>query len=299
MNMQELKQQVLSFLEKSDYATCEYKGCFNIAAQKNVLLLLKTLLNVDSFQQEQARNLKIVSNNLDAHPMLIGIQTRREKLEPGIVYERYDLPTMSLKTFEDLICNSIYPRIYRDRGGLYVEIDSDVLKDSRKRKGLTQRELAEAVGINKKAIYEHEKKKLRMLLDIAERLEQILDNKIIRDTEVFKKYEDHGKPNSTLEKSVGSNLEKLGFRTDYVKQAPMDVFAKEKSLVISDIEIDRRRMLKNAVDLKDFIKVVRRPAVFITQDSKEEEVQGIPIIKKKDLEEMDKKELIKKAKKSI
>src|SRR4030042_1217430 len=65
--------------------------CFDIAAKKHVLLLLKTLLNVDSFQQEQAKNLKIVSNNLDAHPMIIGLQTRREKLEPGIVYERYDL----------------------------------------------------------------------------------------------------------------------------------------------------------------------------------------------------------------
>ena len=297
--MMELKQQVKIFLEKSDYATCEYRGCFDVAAQKNVLLLLKTLLNVDSFQEEQARNLKIISNNLDAHPMIIGIQTRREKLKPGIVYERYDLPTVSLKTFEDLICNSIYPKIYRDRGGLYVEIDSDVLKDSRRRKGLTQRELAEAVGINKKAIYEHEKKKLRMLLDIAERLENILENKIIKSTEVFKKYEEHGNPEGMLEKRVGSNLERIGFRTDYVKQAPFDLFAKEKSLVISDIEIDRRRMIKHAVDLKDFIKVVKKPALFITQGSREEEIQGIPVIERKDLEEMDKKELIKKAKKSI
>jgi putative transcriptional regulator len=294
-----VKQEVKTFLEKSDYATCEYKGCFDIAAQKNVLLLLKTLLNVDSFQQEQARNLKIISNNLDAHPMLIGVQTTREKLKPGIVYERYDLPAMSLKTFEDLICNSIYPRIYRDRGGLYVEIDSDVLKDSRKRKGLTQRELAEAVGINKKAIYEHEKKQLRMMLDIAEKLEQILDKKIISQTKVFKKYDEHGQPQNVLEKRIGKNLEKLGFKTDYVKQAPFDVFAKEKALVISNIEIDRRKMIKNAADLRDFIKIVKRPAVMITNKAEDKEVHGIPVIEKKELESMEKKELIKKAKKAI
>ena len=293
-----VKQQVQNFLEENDY-TCEYKGCFDIAAQKNVLLLLKTLMNVDSFQEEQAKNLKIISNNLDAHPMIIGMHTRREKLRPGIVYERYDMPTVSLKTFEDLICNSIYPRIYRDRGGLYVEIDSDVLKDARRRKGLTQRELAEAVGINKKAIYEHEKKKLRMLLAIAERLEQILDKKIIKPTEVFKKYEEHGQPNDRMEKVIGKNLEKIGFRTDFVKQSPFDVFAKEKSLVISDIEMNRKKMIKHAADLKDFINVVKRPAVFITQYSKEEEIQGIPVIKKKDLEDIDKRELIKKAKKAI
>ncbi|MFH0929570.1 MAG: helix-turn-helix domain-containing protein [Candidatus Aenigmatarchaeota archaeon] len=294
-----VRQQVKMFLEKSDYVICEYRGCFDIAAQKNVLLLLKILLNVDSFQQEQARNLKIISNNLDAHPMLIGVQTTREKLKHGIVYERYDLPTLSLKTFEDLICSSIYPRIYRDRGGLYVEIDSDVLKDSRKRKGLTQRELAEAVGINKKAIYEHEKKQLRMMLDIAEKLERILDNRIITKTEVFKKYEEHGKPEGTLEKMVGNNLEKLGFKTDYVKQAPFDVFARERALVISNIEINKRKMIKNAADLRDFIKVVKKPAVMITDKTEEEEIHGIPVIDKAELESMEKKDLIKKAKKAI
>jgi putative transcriptional regulator len=297
--MLNVKQQVQSFLEENDYATCDYKGCFDIAAQKNVLLLLKTLMNVDSFQEEQAKNLKIISNNLDAHPMIVGIHTRRERLQPGIVYERYDLPTVSLKTFEDLICNSIYPRIYRDRGGLYVEIDSDVLKDSRKRKGMTQRELAEAVGINKKVIYEHEKKQLRMMLEIAERLEQILSNKIIKPTEVFKKYKEHGYPKDRLEKAVGKNLENLGFKTDFVKQSPFDVFAKEKAIVISDIELNRKKMIKHAADLKDFIKVVKRPAVLITKNFKEGEIEGIPVIEKKELEEIDKKELIKKAKKAI
>lgn len=294
-----MKQEVNNFLENNDYATCGYRGCFDIAAKKDTLLLLKTLLNVDSFQMEQARNLKIISNNLDAHPMIIGIQTRREKLKSGIVYERYDVPTVSLKTFEDLICNSIFPRIYRDRGGLYVEIDSQILKDSRKRKGLTQRELAEAVGINKKVIYEHEKKQLRMMLAIAQRLEGILNKKIIKPTKVFKKYEGHGQPTSKLEKEIGSNLEKLGFKTSFVKQAPLDVFAKEKALILSDIEINRRKMIKNAVNLKDFIKIVKKPAVFITETSKDEEIHGIPIVKRKELEQIGKKELLKKAKRAI
>ncbi|MBN2202935.1 MAG: hypothetical protein JW700_02015 [Candidatus Aenigmarchaeota archaeon] len=294
-----VKQEVKLFLERSDYATCEYRGCFDIAAQKNVLLLIKTLLNVDSFQQEQARNLKIISNNLDAHPMLIASHTTRDKLKQGIVYERYDLPAMSIETFEDLICNSIYPRVYRDRGGLYVEIDSDVLKDSRKNKGLSQRELAEAVGINKKAIYEHEKKQLRMMLDIAERLEQILDKKIITKTDVFKSYDSHGKPASNIEKSIGRNLEKIGFKTDFVKQAPFNVFAKEKTLVISNIEIDKKKMVKHAADLSDFIRLVKKPAVVITNKTDEDELHGIPVVQKKELEQMEKKDLIKKAKRAI
>jgi putative transcriptional regulator len=198
--MLDLKQETLNFLERSDYVTCEYKGCFDIAAKKDSLLLIKTLLNIDAFQREQAKNLKIIANNLDAHPFLIGIQTNREKLQPGIVYERFETPTVSLKTFEDLIVNSIFPTIYRDRGGLYVEIDSTILREVRKKKGLSQRELAEAIGINKKVVYEHEKKQLRMLLQIAEDLERILEKKIVKPIDVFKKYEEHGYPKDFIEK---------------------------------------------------------------------------------------------------
>ncbi len=297
--MLNLRQEVQGFLEKSDYVTCEYKGCFDIAAKKDILLLLKILLNIDSFQREQAKNLKIISNNLDAHPFLIGIQTNREKLKPGIVYERFETPTVSLKTFEDLIINSIFPRIYRDRGGLYVEIDSAILREIRKKKGLTQRELAEAIGINKKVIYEHEKKQLRMLLGIAEKIERILNQKIIKPIEVFKKYEEHGYPKDFIERGVKKHLEKIGFKTDFVKQAPLDVFAKEKALVLSDIEVNKRKIISHAASLKDFISVVKKPAVLITEKAKDEEISGIPVIERKELEEIDKKELIKKAKKAI
>lgn len=298
--MLNVSQEALKILEKSDYTTSEFRGCFDIAAKKDIILLIKTLLNVDSFQKEQAKNLKIVSNNLDAYPLLVGIHTRVEKLKDGIVYERYELPTVSLKTFEDLIYNSIFPKIYRDRGGLYVEVDSKVLKESRKKKGLTQRELAEAVGINKKAIYEHEKKQLRMVLDIAERLEKILNEEITHAANVFKDYEAQGQPKDKLERSIDRTLKNIGLKTSFVNQAPLDVFARKDALVISDIEPNKRKMLKRAILLKDFIKIVQRPAVFITENSKKEEVSGIPVIKRKDLKDIEsEKELLKIAKKSI
>lgn len=293
-----LVDQTIATLERNGYVTCEYNGCFDIAARKHDLMLIKVLQNVDSFQIEQARNLKIISNNLDAHPLVIGVQTRREKLKKGIVYERLELPTVSLETFEDLIENGIYPKIYRDKGGLYVEIDSDLLREARKRKEMTQRELAEAVGVNKKMVYEHEKGQLRMLLEIAKRMEGILDEKLIGIANPLRKFEAHGKPQDRLEEAVGRNLRKLGFETDFVKQAPFDVFAKEKVLLISDIEENRRKMLRRAANLRDFISIARKPALLITEKTKDEDLFGIPVVQRKELEEFESgKELIKIARK--
>jgi predicted transcriptional regulator len=102
-----------------------------------------------------------------------------------------------------------------------------------------------------------------------------------------------------MERSIGRNLQRLGFKIDFVKQSPLDVFAKEKALIVSDIEIDKRKMKKRAADLKDFINIVKKPALLITEKAKNEELLGIPLIERKELEDIEGKELIKRAKKAI
>lgn len=295
----DILKNIIKTLEKSEYVICEYNGCFDIAAKKDKLLLLKVLQNVDSFSEEQAKNLKIIANNLDAVIILIGENTTREKLKPGIVYERFELPAISPETLKSLIVYEIFPKIYRDRGGLYVEIDSDTLKECRQNKKLTQRELAEMVGINKKAIYEHEKCQLRMTLDIAQKLEHVLNKKITKPIDLTKNlyHKIETGPKNTLEKQVGYNLKKIGFKIDYVRQAPFDVFAKEKTLVISDVEENKRKMQKRASELKEFVKTAERPAIMITEEIKEEDIKGIPIVRRKELVNMRSKDLIKLARK--
>ena len=287
----DLKSKVKKFLEDAGYVTCEYRGCFDIAAKKKKILLIKILKNIDSFLPEQAKNLKIISNNLDANPIIVGETTTREKLKESIVYERFEVPVVSIAAFENIIVNKIFPKIYRDRGGLYVEIDSDMLKERRQKKNLTQMELAEMVGINKKVIYEHEKKNLRMVLDIAERLEKSLNEKLIKPTEVFKKFEEKGRPKDIIEKRVGSDFKKLGFDVDYAK-GPYDVFAKEKKALLTDIEMSKRKLKKEAETLKGFVRVTGKPAILLTKDFKEEELLGIPVLKIKKLKEIEDKEEI-------
>src|SRR3989344_5270577 len=124
-------EHVERLLDDKGYSTCRYNGCFDIVARKRNLLLLKLLKNVDSLMKSQANNLKIISNNLDANPVLIGEHTSVERLKNGIVYERFEIPTVSVETFENLIVNEIFPKFYRDRGGMYVEADPKILRAAR------------------------------------------------------------------------------------------------------------------------------------------------------------------------
>lgn len=275
-----LIEKIENLLEQSGWATVRYHGCFDIAAKKEGTILIKILTNVDALPEGHADSLKTIANSLDATALLVGEQTRRERLGKGIVYERFDIPTVGFETFEQLIEQQIMPRMYRDKGGLYAEIDSTALKAARSSKGLTQMELAEAVGISKKAIWEHEKRELRMILSIAQKLEGVLGKSIIKDAKLGSKGFEQTRtmPKDRLEKVVGSELKRLGFELDFVRNAPFDVLAKKKALILSDIEQNKRRIKMRAEALAKFISLMRKPAVMITEGKHEDEFKGIPIL---------------------
>jgi len=296
-----MKSNVISILEDSGYTAESYSGCFDIVAKKNKLLIIKILQNIDAMHPENSNNLKIISENLGAHLIIVAFRTNIDKLKKGVVYERLGIPAISFETFRDLIQRGIFPSIYRGRGGLFVEVDKDLIREARSKRNMTQRELAEAVGISKKAIYEHEKQQLKMMLSIADRLEKVLNKKVKKDARIFEHSitAEKSVPKDKLEKAVGTQLRRIGFDTNYVKSSPFDIIAKEKSLVISDVESNRKRLERRALPLKRFISVVKQPAVMITEKLKYGIFEGIPVIKKDELKELgSSKELIKIAKES-
>ncbi|HLE07878.1 MAG TPA: hypothetical protein VI933_04665 [archaeon] len=286
-------------LEENNFSICRYHGCFDIAAKKEKLLFLKILQNVDSLARESSENLKLLSQNLDASALVVGEHTNVERLKTGVVYERFDLPTISFETFFEMIFENIFPRFYRDRGGMYVEIDSENLRAARNRKNLSQRELAGIVGVSKKAIYQHETSQLRMVLQIAEKIEKAVDRKITKSANPLEKEFSDGKssPSTNLEKSVGSDLRKIGFSVNYVRSAPFDIFARAGALVISDIEENKLRLQRRAPALRELISVVKKPAVAIIEKFSAEDFE-IPVVERKELKELKAKDLIRIAKRA-
>jgi len=222
-----LLNDIEEILEENGYSYCEYNGCFDIAARRESIMLLKVLNNVDSFQEEQANNLKMLSNDLDAKPILVGLNTRREALSDNIIHG--SLPT-----------------IFRFRGGMFAEIDPARLKSAREDVGLSQSDLAEKVGITKKSVYEHESKKLKIVYKNAVRMEKTLKTDLMIPLELKMSYAAKIKPRSIFEGKISQNFRRMGFATDFVYQSPFNMIAKEKSfMLISDVDEKKNRIQKN------------------------------------------------------
>lgn len=287
-----LLKRVENILDKGGFDYCFYDGCFDLAARRNFTLFLKVLDNVDSFQEKQANNLKIIAEDIDATIALIGTHTRREVLKDDILYERFDVPTFTPNTLEDIIVNEATPILYRFRGGLFAEVDAKKLRDKREKIGLSMSQLAESVGVTKKSIYEHEHQNKKAQIDIVEKIEELLGEVTnplaLRKTYFFEKNE----PHERFEMIVSKDLHKIGFDTELVYQTPFNIVAHEKKmLVISKADEKRKHIEKSIPFITQLSDLTKIPAVAIT---KEELNIDIPSIQEKELRAMQKPRDIRK-----
>ena len=137
-----------------------------------------------------------------------------------------------------------------------------------------------------------------MMLDIAKRLENVLKKRLVNDIDLLNiSYSEKGSPSDRLEQTIGKDLRSMGFRTDFVKQAPLDIFAREKALIVSDIESEVKRLKKRISSLSRFVRLTEKPALVITDRIREDELDGIPIIDRSELKDTDSRSLIKMARK--
>ncbi|MEM7813523.1 MAG: helix-turn-helix domain-containing protein [Candidatus Aenigmatarchaeota archaeon] len=288
-----LLQSVARILERHGFDWCACRGCFDIAARKRELMLFKVLDNVDSFQEEQACNLATLSDSLGAAVSLIGTHTRYERLRDSIIYERFSVPTFTPATL-DAILDRRAPATYRDRGGLFEEIDPVALRKARTAAGISQQHLADAVGVTKKSIYEHESRRMRARSDVVARIEKLLGKKITVPFAHPVLKSDSLEPSSPFEKTIINRLRMIGFETEFVGQSPFNIVAEERVLIVSDAEQSPRTIERKAAQLEQFSDVSRKPLVVISETEPRTNLPAITAAELKNLDAHDLRKLAKK-----
>lgn len=299
----QLLKQIENLLKSQGYKTSDiYDQCsFDIVARKNLLiLLLKTFQNIDSINESNAHEMKQLANIFLASPIIIGEKSRNGLLEEGVIYERYDIPTIGFETLKNMILYNEYPEILADRGGYFVKIDGNVIKQYREEYSLSLKDLADLAHVSRATMYKYENEIVRANTETAMILEEILNTKVTLDIDLLKqpKKED-------IEFSNGDDtldLSKLGYGVVSTSKSPFDAVAKMKSSdkhspLMANVEKNRteKTLKRMAVPLKDLSMVTTSEPVFIINNEKiKESIGTIPVIKSWELKEFENsKELLK------
>ena len=300
-------QEINELLANNGFETSHIyeRSCFDmVARRKLLLLLLKVLVNIDGINGVQAQEIRKISHSFMASPLIVGLKSKSEHLEEDVVYERHGIPVIGLETLKNMIIEGEYPEILADRGGYYVQINGEVLKEVREDYNLSLKDLADLAHVSRETIYKYEHGIVRACPETAMMLEDILNLKITLSIDLFKV------PDSLKELNIGKSNEsplndnkinmnefqpqklvELGFGIIPTQKTPFDALAKletnnkisknVETPLITNLEKNRkqRTLKKMAITLKDLSLITGSSSVFILDNEKiKESLDGIPVV---------------------
>lgn len=282
---------------------CKIKStCFDLVARKNgILLFVKVLYNVDSLQQEHAKELKLLSIIFSASPLVIGKKSGHTVLEDGVVYERYGIPVININSLIYALIEGKFPIIIAKRGGIFVKIDNKVLRSERIRKNLSLGMLAEMVGVSRKTIYEYERGIMDATVETAHKLENLLNAKLTQPINVFawkiEDIESLEKENveNELKEIVCELLSELGFGVIPTFRTPFDAVAKTpeaRIVLLTGVGYPSERGIRKRIKVvRSISQIMRKYAVFILEGKRvSPNIDGVPILKTSELKSMEEPE---------
>jgi len=285
-----LVNKLVNSLLSKHFEVMVSSGCFDIAARKDYLMLVKSLINVDSMSEDQAQSLRAVSYFLSAYPVVVSVKNNRDFLNDEMIYSRFMLPVVTPELFGALVEENVVPAvqsIQSAKGRHTVVIDAAMLREKRKQMQMSLEQLAEAADISKKALYEIEKKRVNPTEETVRRLENLLGIELRDSYKLHVAERTLVKPKNEFQSKVSKEFVRMGIDNSAVHSAAFEIVGKENFTLITNLSRNSREMSKEVFAVKKLSDVFGSKAAFVAKKSREHSVNGVPIVLESELPDIE------------
>jgi putative transcriptional regulator len=271
---------------------------FDVAARRgDDTILVKILGNVDAFDAATGAEMRRLGTYLRATPLVVGLRTRDEDLKPGVVYFRHGVPVLSPDTALDLFVEEVPPLIYAAPGGLYVNIDGDVLADRREDEDLSLGQLASELGVSRRTVSKYEDG-MNASIDVAMELEELFGGELTSPVDVIDGAEDVRDAEPTPDDPeadpedvpVLSVLARVGFEVHPTVRAPFKAVGEDVSRadrLLTGHSSFTEAAVKRARIMSSVGEVTRTRAVYVVDEASRESVDATAIVEREELEDVE------------
>jgi putative transcriptional regulator len=273
---------------------------FDLAARRGEdLLLVKVLGNIDALDGETGAELRRLGTYLDATPVVVGLRTRDEDLKHEVVYFRHGVPVLHPETAMDLFIENVPPLIYAAPGGLYVNIDGDVLADEREERGWSLGRLANELGVSRRTVSKYENG-MNASIEVAVRLEDLFGRPFSNPVDVLDGAEEVRDAEPTPEdpapdqsdEHVVHVLRRAGFTVHPTARAPFKAVSEDADREVENVLTGHSAFNKTAEKrarlMSSLGEVTRTRSVYFTEKSnRRESVDGTALVSCEELADID------------
>jgi putative transcriptional regulator len=281
---------------------------FDVAARRGRdTLLVKILGNIDAFDAITGAEMRRLGQYLDATPMVIGLRTRDEELKPGVTYFRHGVPVLSPDTALELFVEEVPPLIYAAPGGLYVNIDSEVLEDARENRDWSLGRLANELGVSRRTVSKYEDG-MNASVEVATQLEELFDAPLTSPVEVLDGADEvrEGEPMpddpevDPDDEPIVHVLTRVGFDVHPTDRAPFKTVSEDErreSRMLTGHSEFTEAAEKRARIMASVGRVTRTTSIYVVDRARQDSIDGTALIERDEIADVrdveDLKDLIK------
>ncbi|MFC6717768.1 transcriptional regulator [Natrialbaceae archaeon GCM10025810] len=271
---------------------------FDVAARRgDDLILVKILGNIDAFNEATGHEMRRLGEYLRATPLVIGLRSRDEDLKPDVVYFRHGVPVLSPDTAYNLFIENVAPLIYAAPGGLYVNIDGDLLADERQDRDWSLGRLANELGVSRRTVSKYEDG-MNASIEVAMALEDLFDAPLTSPVDVLDGAEEVHEADSTPsepeadpdDEEVVAVLTRAGFRVHPTLRSPFKAVSEEEDdgedVVLTGHSKFTKAAEKRARIMSSIGRVTRTRSVYVVDRAKRDSVDGTALLERDELEEL-------------
>jgi putative transcriptional regulator len=303
MSRSALVGNVIAMLEDAGFVVSDRCAIrpksFDVAARRDEdVLLLKILGNIDAFDARTGAEMRRLGEFLNATPMVIGLRTRDEDLEPGVVYFRHGVPVFSPDTALDLFVERVPPLIYAAPGGLYVNIDSEVLEDARQDRDWSLGQLAQELGVSRRTVSKYEDG-MDASVEVATQLEELFEAPLTSPVTVLDDSDPPHEPDDEMPESpsvdgdedpVVTVLTRVGYEVHLTERAPFKTVSEEtgeQGQMLTGHSEFTKTAKKRARIMSSVGQVTQTQSVYVVDKARRESVDDTAIIEQEEIENIE------------
>lgn len=247
-----------------------------IAGREDVLMVVKVVSHIDSVTEEISRDLDAIARHLNASPMIVGERARDTDLERGTVYVRYGIYAISPATLYDYLVDGVPPLIYAQPGGLYVNVNGDMLKGLREEHQFSLGDLARYLGVSRRTISKYEDG-MNTTLEVAVQLEELFDEAVIEAIDLLS-YIPTDQTEEPRPGGVPDDFERMGIEVHQMRRAPFQALALVETETIFTCYGTAQKTVKRAALIGNISQIAGAYAMCVISDYKKKKRIGRTLV---------------------
>lgn len=117
--------------------------------------IIKVKEDVERVSKAVITDLVILSKVSNSTPLIVGVRYGDEGMMDGVAYKVHGIYAVGIRTFKRILDDNI--KLVKDKGMVRARIKGQLLRRLREDRGMSLGDLAKALGVTRKTVYEYER----------------------------------------------------------------------------------------------------------------------------------------------